>query len=486
MIRRPRTSAHRVNPHAGIGRAGHGQDVPISTLLALLAVIALVLANGFFVATEFSLVAVRRTRIQHLASEGDRRAAAVLGRLDHLDAYIAATQLGITVASIALGWIGEPALAHLIEPVLERLPGLSSTQRVAVTHTVGFALAFAIITILHIVFGELAPKSLALQRPEATALRVAGPIHVFYLALRPIIAVLNSVGNGVVRLLGIEPASGHERVQSAEELMLMVDASREAGLVDAASHAIVDRAFVFADLAVRHVMVPRTEMVAVPSDAALPAILRLAASSGYTRLPVYADNADHLVGILNVKHLLPLLVEVVGGGEPAPPAFALADHLRPLFVVPETMPAADVLERMRHERVQLAVVVDEYGGTAGIVSLEDLIEALVGEIQDERDPVEPKGPAPDGSLGLDGLIPLVELRERYDLDLTAEGINVETLGGYVFARLGRPAHIGDEVPARDQRLRVEELDGLRVARLRLVPAPMDAELAHHAAVVEPS
>src|SRR5215216_3780517 len=350
----------------------------ISTPLALLAVVALVLANGFFVATEFSLVAVRRTRIQHLASEGDRRAASVLGRLDHLDAYIAATQLGITIASIALGWIGEPALAHLIEPVLERLPGLSSTQRVWVTHTVGFALAFAIITVLHIVFGELAP-----QRPEATSLRVAGPIHVFYLAFRPIIALLNNVGNGVVRMLGIEPASGHERVQSAEELMLMVDASREAGLVDPASHAIVDRAFVFADLAVRHVMVPRTEMVAVPSDASLPDILCQAATSGYTRLPVYAGDTDHLIGIVDVKHLLPLLAESVLTGQ-VPPAFDLADHLRPLVVVPEAMPAADVLERMRHERVQLAVVVDEYGGTAGIVSLEDLIEALVGEIQDER------------------------------------------------------------------------------------------------------
>jgi CBS domain containing-hemolysin-like protein len=288
-----------------------------------------------------------------------------------------------------------------------------------------------------------------------------------------------------VRLLGIEPASGHERVQSAEELMLMVDASREAGLVDPASHAIVDRAFVFADLVVRHVMIPRTEMVAVSNDASLPDILRLAATSGYTRLPVYAGDTDHLIGILNVKHVLPLLTECLTGGQ-IPSAFALADHLRPLFVVPEAMPAADVLERMRHERVQLAVVVDEYGGTAGIVSLEDLIEALVGEIQDEREPVDPDGPAPDGSLVLDGLIPLVELRERYDLDLTTEGINVETLGGYVFARLGRPAHIGDEVPARDQRLQVEEIDGLRVARLRLVPAPMDRGIAHDTASAEPS
>src|SRR5215212_4240900 len=457
---------------------------PISTPLALLAVVALVLANGFFVATAFSLVAVRRTRIQHLAAEGDKRAVSVLGRLDHLDAYIAATQLGITVASIALGWIGEPALAHLIEPVLEHLPGLSATQRTTLMHSVGFALAFAVITVLHIVFGELAPKSLALQRPEAISLRVAGPIHLFYLAFRPIIVLLNSVGNGVVRLLGIEPASGHERVQAAEELMLMVDASREAGLVDPASHAIVDRAFGFADLTVRQVMVPRTEMVAVPSTASLLDIMHRAAGSGHTRLPVYTGDADHLIGILNVKHLLSLLAESVGGTGPSP-EFALVEHLRPLFVVSEAMPAADVLERMRQERVQLAVVVDEYGGTAGIVSLEDLLEALVGEIWDERDPAASNGLAPDGSVVLDGLTPLGELLDRYNLDVTAEGIDVETLGAYVFVRLGRVAQVGDEVPVCDHRLRVEEVDGVRVARLRLVPAPVDRGVAHDTAAGEP-
>src|SRR5215211_9004631 len=304
MIRRPRTHGPSISRCAGTGRAGHGQDFPISTPLALAAVVALVLANGFFVATEFSLVAVRRTRIQHLASQGDRRAATVLGRLDHLDAYIAATQLGITIASLALGWIGEPALAHLIEPVLARLPGLSEAQRESVAHTVGFALAFATITVLHIVFGELAPKSLALQRPEATALRAAGPIHLFFLAFRPIIFALNAVGNAVVRALGIEPAQGHERVQSAEELMLAVDASREAGLVDPTAHGVVDRAFAFADLDVAQVMVPRTELTALPLEATLPEVLRVAAASGFTRLPVFAGSIDRVVGVLDVRRLL--------------------------------------------------------------------------------------------------------------------------------------------------------------------------------------
>ncbi|MEA2525350.1 MAG: magnesium and cobalt exporter, family [Thermomicrobiales bacterium] len=450
------------------GRADSGLEVPISTALALAAVLVLVLANGFFVATEFALVAVRRTRIQHLAAEGNGRARAVLSRLNHLDSYIAATQLGITISSLALGWIGEPALAHLIEPAIEQLPGISDGNRDTLTHTIGFILAFSIITTLHIVLGELAPKSMALQRPEATSLWAAGPIHVFYVAFRPIISVLNSVGNAVVRLLGIEPAAGHERVQSAQELMLAVDASREAGLVDQASHDIVDRAFAFANLDIRHVMVPRTEMVAVPVEARLPDVLRLAASTGYTRLPVYEGDTDHLVGILDIRHLLPLLAEQMGDDEPTASS-EIAPYLRPPFLVPESAPAADVLERMRHERVQLAVVVDEYGGTAGIVSLEDLVEALVGEIRDERDPASPDEVFPDGSLFLDGLTPLVELRERHGLDVMEDGIDVETLGGYVFARLGRVAEVGDEVTSRRHLFRVEEVDGLRVARVRIEP-----------------
>src|SRR5215218_761675 len=388
-------------------------DGSIVNIMGILAVVVLVAANGFFVAAEFSLVAVRRSRVAELVAAGRMHAKALQRAVDTLDAHLAATQLGITIASLALGWIGEPALAHLIEPAIARIPGLSSATRDALARTLGFALAFSLITVLHIVFGELAPKSLALQRPERTALRAAGPIHAFYLAFRPVIALLNGVGNGVVRMVGIEPAAGHERVQSAQELMLAIDASREAGLVDPAAHAIVDRAFVFADLAVRQVMVPRTEMVAVPIDAPLRDLVRVAAASGYTRLPVYDRDADHLVGIFNVKRVLPLLADRLGDDGGGRPVFALVDYLRPLFLVPESVPAADVLERMRRERVQLAVVVDEYGGTAGIVSLEDLVEALVGEIRDEGEPVAIEGVAPDGSRVLDGLTPLAELRERY-------------------------------------------------------------------------
>src|SRR5687767_6683358 len=235
-------------------------DVPLS----IAAVIALVLANGFFVATEFALVAVRRTRIEQLAAGGDRAATSVLDALNHLDMYIAATQLGITMASLALGWIGEPAIAHFIEPVVLALPGLPAEARAAASHTVSAVLAFGVITTLHIVLGELAPKSLALQRAEATALVVARPIHWFLFLFRLPISALNHVGNWVVRLFGIQAAAGHTLVQSAEELKLAISASREAGLVSEQEQDVVGRALDFGTWSAHHLMVPRTEMVAIP------------------------------------------------------------------------------------------------------------------------------------------------------------------------------------------------------------------------------
>jgi len=253
--------------------------IPISTALALVAVVVLVLANGFFVAVEFALVTVRRTRIQQLATEGSRGARRVLHRLDHLDLYIAASQLGITMASLGLGWVGEPALARLIEPGFARLAFLPEGWRDGAKHTVAFVIAFSMITALHIVLGEQVPKSLAIRRPESLALATAGPIHGFLVVFRPVIAALNFASNGVLRLGGVEPTAGHTLVQSAEELKLSVDASREAGLVEQTAHDLVDRAFTFTDLDVRHVMVPRTEVTAIPVDASLDHILRTAAAS---------------------------------------------------------------------------------------------------------------------------------------------------------------------------------------------------------------
>ncbi len=470
---------------------------PISTALGLVAVILLVLANGFFVATEFALVSVRRTRIQQLAFEGNSRAVSVLDRLTHLDTYIAATQLGITISSLALGWIGEPAVAVLVHEFVAYLPfEVGSTT----THAISFIIAFSIVTALHIVIGELAPKSLALQRPEETALAVSSWIHGFLVVFRPIIYGLNWVGNQVVRAFGIHPAGGHEIVQSTEELLLSIDASREAGLVNQTAHDLVGRAFSFNDLQARHVMVPRTEVTAIPIDATLDDVMQVASDTSHTRLPIFEDDTDHIVGIIKVKRLMPIFLAQVearaiaraarvpvssNGSTPlnGPAAetrdladqhaetFDIREYMTEPMLVPETVAASEVLTRMRENSIQMAVVIDEYGGTAGIVTLQDIVTHLIGRVEEHDDEAEHNGHTPDGILHLDGLTGLVELREQYGIDLLDEGYDVETLGGYVFFVLGRPAFVGDEITAPEgQRFVVEAMDGLRVARVQVHPA----------------
>lgn len=456
-----------------------GEECSIRTSLSLLAVLLLVLANGFFVATEFALVSVRRTRVQQLAAEGHRKAEKVLSELNHLDTYIAATQLGITMASLALGWIGEPAVAQLIEPVIHNLAFIPEGSRDALTHTISFAVGFSLITTLHIVIGELAPKSLALQRPEQTAMVAAGPIHWFYLAFRPAIVGLNAIGNAVVRAFGIDPASGHQLVQSAEELRLSVDASREAGLVEESAHDLVDRALLFPDLEARHAMVPRTEITAVPRDADLETVMAAVTASGHSRLPVYEGDIDHVVGVIDIKRLLPTLLASTNMANIAKNGsashFTLDDVMTPVLAVPETAAAADLLPRLRAAEAPFAIVIDEYGGTAGLITLVDLVESLVGEIADEFEPSNENGRrTADGSFSLDGLTTLMEAKEFYELDLEFD--DVETVGGFVFSALGRPALVGDEVVTEDgQILRVEEIDGLRVARVWVGPARREGD-----------
>lgn len=465
----------------------------IGTAFGLIAIIVLVLANGFFVATEFALVSVRRTRIQQLAAEGNRRASVVMERIDHLDTYIAATQLGITMASLALGWIGEPALEVVLTPVIE---AFGFTAGSTVTHTISFIVAFAIVTTLHIVFGELAPKSMALQRPEEMSLLVGAPIHAFLMIFRPIINSLNWVGNQVVKMIGFEPASGHALLQSSEELLIALGASREAGLVDQSSHDLVSRAFSFTDLQARHVMVPRTELTAIDVDTNLDDVIKTASNTPYTRLPVYEQDTDHIIGIIKIKRMLPVFlqrIEARSGGEfrasnvnggngahdrvqtltatHQADAFRLNDYMMEPTLVPETLAVSEVLTHMQENHVQMAVVIDEYGGTAGIVTLQDIVNRLIGRVlEEEHQKHEPDRNGPVGAIHLDGLISLVELRGDHAIDLTEDGIDVETLGGYVFFSLGRPAHTGDEVETPGgERIIVEELDGLRVARVHVIP-----------------
>lgn len=433
----------------------------MNTALGLVAVFALVFMNGFFVAAEFSLVGARRTRIAQLAAEGSAGARAAEEAMAHLDSFIAATQLGITLASLGLGWIGEPAVAHLFEPLLE----LILPEHVLATFgkTIMVAIGFSIVTMLHIVLGELAPKSIALQRPESTSIIVARPTTLFLKIFRPVIWLMNGVGNAVVRLLGFEPAAGHATVHSPEELEMLVHSSREAGLLQEREERLLRRVFDFRDISVQEVMQPRVDVDGIPVDLPLPLLLHRTATQHHSRYPVYEGSMDHITGILHTKDLLDAIIhqpEVLTAEE----GFDLRAILREPLFVPATISVDKVLENMQRTQTHLAVVMDEYGGVAGIATMEDIIEELVGEVEDEFDSESAAYDSADSANVVEGLVSLNETIERFG-DPGGEPRST-TIGGYVAERLGRIPTAGDRVPFGDYDIVVEEMDGLRVARVR--------------------
>jgi CBS domain containing-hemolysin-like protein len=425
-------------------------------LLRLLGVAMLVFANGFFVAAEFALVSVRRTRVEELLQQGNTSARAVKKALEDPDRFIAATQLGITIASLGLGWLGEPALGHLIEPAVELLPeawtGLAS-------HTISAALAFAVITFLHVVIGELMPKSIALQKPEATALFVARPTLFTEILFKPAIWALNGTGNFLLRLIGMQAARGHEMVHSVEELKMLVEASEESGVLEDTERDMLHAVFDFGELTAGEIMVPRTEVVAVEADAPLHQLIHLAIRHPHTKFPVYEGNPDHMIGLVHVKDLVRVQHDERRTA-------TVRGILRDALFVPDTLRLDALLQTFRAKRQHAAIVLDEYGGTAGFVTLDDLMEQIVGEV---RDPFDKSGPEiqnlPDGSVLVDGLTLIEDVNDFFGLSLQDD--NYTTIAGFVLGRLGRMAQVGDTVEAEGVRFKVEAMDGLRIARLSL-------------------
>jgi CBS domain containing-hemolysin-like protein len=434
-------------------------DSPVLDVgIRLAAVLALVLANGFFVAAEFSIISVRKTRIDQLLAEGSRMARPVRRALENPDQFIAATQLGITMASLGLGWIGEPALASMLEPLLEHLPAPLS---VATSQTIAFAIAFTIITALHIVLGELAPKTVALQYPEKVALVVAKPTELFLRVFRPFIHVLNGMGWAVVRMFGMKAASGHGLVHSEEELKMLVTASQQAGVLEEEEEQMLHRVFHFAEFTASEMMVPRTEMTAVRADAPIGEVVDRVWRGRHTSLPVYRGELDDIVGIM----LVPDLVRALA----SPPAnFSVAAIAREALTVPETMKADALLRQMRRHRTHQAIVIDEYGGTAGLVTFERVMERIVGELGGDFGTAasKPIRQLPDGSAEVDGLALVTDINEQFGLEIDEE--TYTTLGGYMLGRLGRRPKVGDVIEVGGRTLRVEAVDGLRVSRVRII------------------
>lgn len=434
----PAAAENRFSPEVGLGL-----------------VFLLVLANGFFVAAEFGLVAVRRSRIDHLAAEGDANARTVQKAIRHLDRYISGTQLGITLSSLALGWIGEPALAALIDRGLARIGFAAPTA--AVHSAAAITTAFLIITFLHIVLGELAPKSLALTKPEAVSKIVARPLMLFSTLGYPAIWVLNGAANLLLRLFGIQPVSELEHAHSAEELRLLVTQSAEGGKLNPTDTAMIAGVFDFHEKKARDVMRPRIDVVALPIDATADEIWTVVRTERYSRYPVYTESLDDVTGVFLAKDLW-----LHDPGQP----FVLAEHVRPTLYVPDNRAAERVLDDLRRTRFHMAVVLDEYGGTAGIVTLEDLIEEVIGDINDEYDFATRVAVESNGVLELAGSMSLVDVRSDYELEIPEGDWN--TLGGYVFGRLGRLARIGDRVAFPDGELEVVAMDGRRVAAVRVL------------------
>ena len=423
--------------------------VPI--LFQLLLVIFLIAMNGFFVAAEFACVKIRPSRLETLIQEGSRQAKYAKKLTDHLDASLSVTQLGITLASLGLGWVGEPAVATLILPITHAV-GLDDV----VGHTISLALAFSIITGMHIVLGELTPKTMAIQNVEKIMLNVALPMLIFQRVMYPFVWLLNHVANWVAHRMGFQTASEGDDAHTEEEIRLLMEESHRQGLIDDTEVAFVDNVFDFTDLNVREIMTPRTDMVCLYLEDTMDENLHNILEEQLTRYPICHEDKDHIVGFLHVKDLMRVMAE---GRKPN-----LRRLARKALIVPESMDVSVLLKTMQKQRSQMAIVVDEYGGTAGMVTIEDIVEEIVGDIQDEFDEERPTAERRGKRIfSVDAKMLLEELEDILEIDIEDE--DVDTVGGWLYDQIGQTPRVGQMAAAGGNLFYVEEVDGVRITRV---------------------
>lgn len=413
-------------------------------------VMFLVLLNGFFVASEFAIVKVRSTRIAELQNQGSKRAKAAAKIIKQLDAYLSANQLGITLASLGLGWIGEPAVARLIEPVLE--PYLPETA----VHLVAFVIAFSIITFLHIVLGELAPKSLAIRKAEPTTLWVAAPLDLFYKLFYPAIHVLNATANMILKWFGIPPitedeGSGH----TDEEIRMIMAQSHRSGMIDHTEMELLDNVFDFTERMAREVIVPRIDMVCLYKDDTFDENYKLIKENKHTRYPLCGEDKDDILGVVHIHDIYEQMVE---GKTPD-----LEKLARPIISIPETMEIKDVLTSMQKNRMEMAIVLDEYGGTSGIITIEDIIEELVGEIQGEFDNELPFFQEKGDGTSIDARLLIEDVNEYFEINI--EDQDNDTIGGWLFSQLQELPQVGKSAQWGDYEFTVQETDNKSISRI---------------------
>ena len=423
----------------------------VPTILDLLLVVFLIFMNGFFVAAEFCCVKMRSSRLETMIAEGSSRAKYAKQLTDHLDSSLSVTQLGITLASLGLGWVGEPAVAQLILP-LTRSVGLSDD----VGHTVALAIAFSLITSLHIVLGELTPKSMAIANVERIMLAIAFPMVLFGKVMKPFVWILNTVANHISRHLGDEMTGENEDAHTEEEIRLLMKESYRQGLINSTEADFVDNVFSFTELNAREIMVPRTDMICLYLDDTPAERIKTILEEQQTRYPVCYEDKDHIIGFIHVKDLLPPLVR----GE----TLNLRRYIRKALIVPESMDGSVLLRTMQAQGSQLAIVVDEYGGTAGMVTVEDIVEQIVGDIRDEfdeeRESLEWRGE----DLGsIDAKLLLEEVNDL--LGIRIEDEDVDSIGGWIYDRLGEAPRVGHMTAHTGTLFFVEEVDGVRITRV---------------------
>lgn len=425
-------------------------------VLKILAVLVLVALNGFFVATEFALVKVRATQLETDVTRGHKRAKMALHLVRHLDAYLSACQLGITLASLGLGWIGEPVFADILKPVF----GWFNVENPKLQHSISFGVGFSVITFLHIVLGEMAPKSVAIRLAKPTTLWIAYPMRWFYVAMYPFIWVLNESALFVLKLVGLSPVHEGETIHSEDELRLVVASSQKQSGASSFSRDVVQNALDLRLRVARDVMRPRKEITALDTKASIAECLEIAEKSRYSRFPLCEDgDLNQTLGVIHIKDLFAHRHTAKTGAE-------LSAAMRKIIYVPETARLEKLLQLFLERKLHLAVVVDEYGGTVGLVTLENIMEELVGQIQDEFDQEKPLlTRSSDTSWEVSGALPLHQLEELVGATLKAEGVT--TTSGWVTQKLGGFPKTGDVVSIGNCELRVEEMEGTRVERLRV-------------------
>jgi len=413
-------------------------------LISLILTFSLVLLNGVFVAAEFAIVRVRSSQIDLKIKNG--HPAGALGKriINNLDGYLAATQLGITIASLALGYIGEQLIFTVFENIFYVFHWNFTTNLV---HAISYALAFVLITILHIIFGELVPKSIAIQNPTETTVNLAYPLHIFYLIFRPLIWFLNGFASNILKILGIQAVSATD-LHSAEELQLILEQGKESGALDSTEHEMIQNVFDFKDRVVKNIMVPRTQMAALEIGTSGPDVVNLVITEGYSRLPVYTESVDNIIGVVHAKDILPLLYN----HKPV----VLKDIIREAYFIPESKRINDLLTELQLKRIQIAIVLDEFGGTAGMVTLEDIVEELVGEIQDEYDeeiPIVEK--VSDLEYIVNCMASIADVNEHLPHELP-EDETYDSVAGYINVIFGKIPEIGEK----------DEADGYRFTILK--------------------